>query len=173
MITLPTTDFLTKKYNKDNSLTVFLTHHGKRMLSRLIILLSVLSLTTSFAANAGNLIETITGTDPNQLSYLQDKAISVGGWVSSGGTYSTNNPSNHNNAPISFNDRSGELQLNQLNLFLQKNRSSKVEKLFRDSPRKGPKKKPSCEASHAPLLNTAHIALTILRNKRPWRSSSS
>ena len=90
------------------------------MLSRLIILLSVLSLTTSLAANAGNLIEAITGTDPNKLSYLQDQAISVGGWVSSGGTYSTNNPSNHNNAPISFNDRSGELQLNQLNLFLQK-----------------------------------------------------
>lgn len=67
-----------------------------------------------------NMFETVTGKDPNQAEFLKKQGITVGAWAAMGGTYSTDNPVNHNNAPITFNDRSGEFQLNQLNLFAQK-----------------------------------------------------
>ncbi|MEI7995618.1 MAG: porin [Methylococcaceae bacterium] len=69
---------------------------------------------------AENLIEAVTGKDFNQIGLLKKHGITGGGWVSMGGTYSTDNPDNHNNLPITFNDRSGDFQLNQLNLFLQR-----------------------------------------------------
>ena len=90
------------------------------MLAGLPFFLAFLSLTVSFLAQAENLIEAVTGKDFNQIGSLKKNGITGGGWVSMGGTYSTDNPDNHNNLPITFNDRSGEFQLNQLNLFLQR-----------------------------------------------------
>ena len=51
---------------------------------------------------------------------MRENDIALGGWLALGGTYSTDNPDHHNNAPITFNDRSGEFQLNQFNLFLER-----------------------------------------------------
>lgn len=90
------------------------------MLAGLPFFLTFLSLTVSFLAQAENLIEAVTGKDFNQIGLLKKNGITGGGWVSMGGTYSTDNPDNHNNLPITFNDRRGEFQLNQLNLFLQR-----------------------------------------------------
>jgi hypothetical protein len=74
----------------------------------------------SVPAHGENLIEAISGKDLNQYPLLKDHGISVGGWLAMGGTFAWDNPEHHNNAPITFNDRSGEFQLNQLNLFAQK-----------------------------------------------------
>jgi len=90
------------------------------MIARLIFFLALLLLTLCFSAQGENMIEAFTGKDFNQIGLLKDNGINGGGWVSMGGTYSTDNPDNHNNLPITFNDRSGEYQLNQLNFFLQR-----------------------------------------------------
>lgn len=44
----------------------------------------------------------------------------IGGWVAAGISYSTDNPDHHTNDPVTFNDWNRELQMNQLNLYLQK-----------------------------------------------------
>jgi hypothetical protein len=88
------------------------------MTSRLSLVLSCLMFCCS--AHGENLIEAMTGKDINQAELLKKHGINLGSWLSMGGTYSTDNPDNHNNTPITFNDRSGEFQLNQLNLFAQK-----------------------------------------------------
>ncbi len=46
--------------------------------------------------------------------------IEVGGWVNAGMTYNTNKPANGFNGPVTFADRSKELQLNQFNVFVQR-----------------------------------------------------
>jgi Putative beta-barrel porin-2, OmpL-like. bbp2 len=90
------------------------------MVARLTLFLALAALTVCFSAQGENLIEAMTGKDYNQIGLLKEHGINSGGWVSMGGTYSTDNPDNHNNLPITFNDRSSEFQLNQLNLFLKK-----------------------------------------------------
>lgn len=45
--------------------------------------------------------------------------IQVGGWIDQGVTWNGDNPQNHFNTPVLFNDRSNEYQLNQLNVFLE------------------------------------------------------
>ena len=67
-----------------------------------------------------NLIEVATGHDLNQFEWLKNYGVNVGGWMSMGETYYLDNTNDHINAPTTFNDRSGEFQFNQLNLFLQK-----------------------------------------------------
>jgi len=62
----------------------------------------------------------LTGRDFSQSRLFKEHGINIDGWLSMGGTYLTRNPDNHSNAPITFNDRSGELQVNQLNMYLEK-----------------------------------------------------
>ncbi len=53
-------------------------------------------------------------------SLFKDNGIEVGGWINAGMTYNANNPVNRFNGPVTFADRSKELQLNQLNVFMQR-----------------------------------------------------
>ncbi len=46
--------------------------------------------------------------------------ISAGAWANGGITYNATDPEDNFNGPVTFGDRSGEFQLNQLNLFIQK-----------------------------------------------------
>lgn len=73
----------------------------------------------AFAQDDGAL-KFFTEKDLNQLAVLKENGISVGGWLSMGGTYSTDDPSNHNDFPVTFNDRTSEFQLNQLNFYIEK-----------------------------------------------------
>ncbi|WP_031435190.1 porin [Methylomarinum vadi] len=73
----------------------------------------------AFAAEDG-LIEAISGHNLNQSEFLQRNSILVGGWIAAGFSYSTDNPDHRDNGPVTFNDRNGELQLNQLNFYAQK-----------------------------------------------------
>lgn len=85
-----------------------------------IILIRILLLLNSSLLHAENLIESMTGFDINRSDFLQDNAIIVGGSISGGIGYATDNPDSHNTSPVTFNDRSGEFQMNQFNLYAQK-----------------------------------------------------
>ncbi len=67
---------------------------------------------------ATTLLETVG--DPNDSSVMKNMGVKIGGWLNAGVTYNANSPSNNFNGPTTFGDRSGEPQLNQLNLFIQR-----------------------------------------------------
>ena len=71
-------------------------------------------------AAAENLLTTLSGTELNQTEVLQKYGLSAGGWLGMGVTYATDNPSNHNNLPVTFNDRSGDVLLNQFDVFVER-----------------------------------------------------
>ncbi|MCX7085597.1 MAG: porin [Methylococcales bacterium] len=74
----------------------------------------------SFSVQAESFFEVLTHKDLNQLSFVKEHRLTFGGWMASGITSNLENFANHNNSPITFNDRNDELQLNQLNIFVQK-----------------------------------------------------
>ncbi|WP_239253444.1 outer membrane beta-barrel protein, partial [Candidatus Nitrotoga sp. M5] len=53
-------------------------------------------------------------------SLLKEYGIEIGGWINAGITYNANNPANGFNGPVTFADRSNELQLNQFNVFMER-----------------------------------------------------
>jgi hypothetical protein len=74
-----------------------------------------------FIANAhAGAIADLTGYDANETSLLKNNGITVGGWANAGITYNATNPANGFNGPVTFGDRDSEVQLNQLNLFIQR-----------------------------------------------------
>jgi len=46
--------------------------------------------------------------------------FTAGAWANAGVTYNATDPESNFNGPVTFNDRSGEFQLNQLNLFIER-----------------------------------------------------
>ncbi|CAA9891570.1 putative OmpL-like beta-barrel porin-2 [Candidatus Methylobacter favarea] len=58
--------------------------------------------------------------DPNESSLMKNMGVKVGAWLNTGVTYNGNDPANKFNGPVTFGDRSAELQLNQLNLYIQR-----------------------------------------------------
>lgn len=60
------------------------------------------------------------GADPNEAKFMKDHNLKVGGWLNSSISANMNSNDDGFNGPITFNDRSGELQMNQLYLFMQK-----------------------------------------------------
>lgn len=67
---------------------------------------------------ATTLLETVG--DPNESQFMKKWGLKVGGWANAGVTYNAASPANNFNGPVTFGDRSGEVQLNQLNLFVQR-----------------------------------------------------
>ena len=67
---------------------------------------------------ASTLLETVG--DPNESSLMKGLGLKVGAWLNSGVTYNANNPSNNFNGPVTFGDRQAELQINQVNVFIQR-----------------------------------------------------
>jgi hypothetical protein len=65
-------------------------------------------------------VKSLSGFDINETSFLKNNGIEVGGWGNAGITYNAASPDNNFNGPVTFADRSGEFQLNQLNLFVQR-----------------------------------------------------
>ncbi|HLA84730.1 MAG TPA: outer membrane beta-barrel protein [Thermoguttaceae bacterium] len=51
---------------------------------------------------------------------LEARDVALGGWLDQGITAAGNNPIDRYNGVVTFNDRSGEYQMNQLNLFLER-----------------------------------------------------
>lgn len=65
---------------------------------------------------------TLNHAEANRLPLLlKQSGLELGGWVNGGATYNANNPSDGFNGAVTFADRANRFQLNQLNLFLQRN----------------------------------------------------
>ena len=60
------------------------------------------------------------GYDPNESKFMKDHNLKFGGWINSSISANNNSADDGFNGPVTFNDRSGELQTNQLYLYLQK-----------------------------------------------------
>ncbi|MDD5632159.1 MAG: porin [Methylococcales bacterium] len=65
-------------------------------------------------------IKALTKYDINDAKFLKNNGIVIGGWTNAGITYNANYPSNGFNGPVTFGDRAGEFQMDQLNLFVQR-----------------------------------------------------
>ncbi|MDD5214837.1 MAG: porin [Methylococcales bacterium] len=78
-------------------------------------------LLAGFIANAhAGAIADLTGYDANETSLFKNNGITVGGWVNTGITYNATGSEDKFNGPVTFGDRHSEVQLNQLNLFIQR-----------------------------------------------------
>lgn len=60
------------------------------------------------------------GADPNEAKFMKDNNLKVGGWLNSSISANMSGNGDGFNGPVTFNDRTGELQMNQLYLYLQK-----------------------------------------------------
>jgi len=58
--------------------------------------------------------------DPNGSTFMKNFGLTVGGWINAGVTYNANDPAGKFNGPVTFGDRSSELQMNQLYLYVQR-----------------------------------------------------
>jgi len=93
---------------------------SRQSAARYLFPIAVFSCSTTFAQPDAGAFQALFGEDLNRLGFLKEHGIQSGGWLSTGGVYTTDNPDHKNNFPITFNDRSGEFHLNQLNFFVQK-----------------------------------------------------
>ncbi|MCQ8102774.1 porin [Methylomonas sp. SURF-2] len=91
----------------------------KKIIPSLITSGLALAAASAQADDAG-MIESLSGYNVNESAFTKSTGINIGGWASGGITYASHNSFTNSNAPISFNDRINEFQLNQLNLFIEK-----------------------------------------------------
>lgn len=71
----------------------------------------------------------LSNAHANRMTNLfKESGLELGGWVNGGATYNVNNPSDGFNGAVTFADRANRFQLNQLNLFLQRNVESEGKK---------------------------------------------
>lgn len=87
---------------------------------RLGICLAFLFLISVSDGQCDGLVEALSESGIDEIDFLKEQGLKFDGWFSAGITYNTDNPISHNNTPVTFNDRTSEFQLNQLNLFLEK-----------------------------------------------------
>ncbi len=90
----------------------------KPLVVGLALVLGLSSAHAKSVTEASTLLEA-TG-DPNESKLMKDLGLKVGAWLNAGVTYNARNPDNNFNGPVTFGDRSGELQLNQINFFIQR-----------------------------------------------------
>lgn len=67
-----------------------------------------------------NALKALTGFNHNETELMQTLGLRFGGWLSFGYNHNFDNPPNHRNGPTTFADRTSRVQLNQLNLFLER-----------------------------------------------------
>ncbi|HWP01284.1 MAG TPA: porin [Methylococcus sp.] len=58
--------------------------------------------------------------DPNRWSWMERSRLSFHGWLDAGITHNFENSSDRFNGPVTFSDRSGELQANQIYFYLER-----------------------------------------------------
>jgi Putative beta-barrel porin-2, OmpL-like. bbp2 len=80
----------------------------------------LITMGTAPAYAAPGMVASLTDYDINETKLLKDNGITIGLWSNAGITYNAASPDNNFNGPVTFGDRSGEFQLNQLNLFIQR-----------------------------------------------------
>ncbi|MDD5113855.1 MAG: outer membrane beta-barrel protein, partial [Methylobacter sp.] len=91
-----------------------------RKKQRFIGTVGALAMSIGSAYAGDGAVKSLSGFDINETSFLKNNGIVVGGWGNAGITYNAASPDNNFNGPVTFGDRSGEFQLNQLNLYVQR-----------------------------------------------------
>jgi hypothetical protein len=87
-------------------------------LNNKITLLSSAILFSSFQVQAdAGLIESLSGVDVNETSFLKEAGIEVGAWASAGYTINSNG---NTNSPVTFNNSVKKLRVNQFNFFIER-----------------------------------------------------
>ncbi|MEW6039334.1 MAG: porin [Pseudomonadota bacterium] len=71
-------------------------------------------------AESKGLADYLSGRDVDETTWMKSIGLTVGGWVNASVTYNASSPSDNFNGPVTFNDRAGEPQMNQLYLYLQR-----------------------------------------------------
>lgn len=61
-----------------------------------------------------------TGYDPNEIGFMKDHNLKFGGWLNTSISANMSGNGDGYNGPVTFNDRTGEFQVNQFYLYLQK-----------------------------------------------------
>lgn len=95
----------------------------KQLYAAIVLALATSIGTWAYAADfasANGMVEALSGVDINQSEFMQDSGLNVGGWLSFGFTYNSNDPGDNFNGPVTFNDRAEEFQVNQLYLFIER-----------------------------------------------------
>lgn len=69
---------------------------------------------------ADGLFQALAGRDLNDVDALRATGLKLGGWVAAGANYNPAHPADGSNAPVSFNDRANEFNLEQLDLFIER-----------------------------------------------------
>jgi hypothetical protein len=90
----------------------------KPIVATIIAIFAISSAHSKSLTEAATLLE--AAGDPNESSALKGAGVKIGGWLNTGITYNAAAPDNNFNGPVTFGDRNGEVQLNQLNLFIQR-----------------------------------------------------
>lgn len=67
-----------------------------------------------------SLLQALTGQNAAAWSGADQLGLSAGAWATAGFTYNRDAPASRQNGPVSFNYRSNEFHLHQLNLFLER-----------------------------------------------------
>jgi hypothetical protein len=80
----------------------------------------ILSILASADVSSTGLLSELSGKDAASWTGLQPYGVNLGGWAAAGINYNTANPSDRSNGPVSMTDRSGEFNLYQLDLFIEK-----------------------------------------------------
>ncbi|WP_082411522.1 porin [Methylogaea oryzae] len=62
----------------------------------------------------------VLGVNVNEAKFMKDWNLKFGGWLNSSVSANFHSSPDKYNGPVTFNDRTGELQMNQLYLYLQK-----------------------------------------------------
>lgn len=78
-----------------------------------------LGISAGFTADAQNLMATLGTGGAGPFTVFSRHGVNSGAWLAGGATFAMENPASHSNFPITYNDRSGEGQLNQLGVFFE------------------------------------------------------
>ncbi len=95
--------------------------NNKSIFKRTLLSSAILSASFQvFASDNPGMIESFTGYNINETSFMKESGLEFGLWASAGATYSSHNRGDRDNAPLSFNDRNNEFLLNQLNFSIER-----------------------------------------------------
>lgn len=94
--------------------------YGLSVVARTLLLLALaVCSVVDGSANEG-LYKFLVQPKSTETSLLEQWGVNVDGWLNAGVAINPDHPDNHFNGPVGFSDRSNELQLNQLYLFLER-----------------------------------------------------
>lgn len=85
-----------------------------------MLMLILMAGNTTASESSSGLMEWLTGASIENARLLRAARLSFSGWLNAGITYNPSSPADNYNGPLTFSDRAGVLQMNQLYLSLER-----------------------------------------------------